>query len=158
VKLASSKLQNMDTPTVVQVTEPAEREGARLRSVRPYPSSCIEREGNGRRAIHGLLTTLDPNPDAIPCNSEQSREQRTAYLCEICKPVQHSATPDRTLVMSRKAVRVRSSALCTLCTGTKTSRQKGLDIPPSPKEANVSTTTSHRCSTANTRPDWSFAL
>jgi hypothetical protein len=51
----------MDTPTVVQVTEPAEREVARLRSVRPYPSSCIEREGHGRRAIHGLLTTLDPS-------------------------------------------------------------------------------------------------
>jgi hypothetical protein len=61
VKLASSKLQNMDTPTVVQVTEPAEREVARLWSVRPYPSSCIEREGNGRRAIRGLLTTLDPS-------------------------------------------------------------------------------------------------
>src|SRR5215210_2450350 len=88
----------MDTPTVVQVAEPAERKVARLRSVRPHPSSCIEREGNGRRAIHGLLTTLDPNPGAIPCNSEQSRAQKTVYLCEICKPVQHSATTDRTLV------------------------------------------------------------
>src|SRR5215218_8959729 len=57
----SSKLMNMDTSTVVQVAEPAEREVARLRSVRPYPSSCIEREGNGRCAIHGLLTTLDPS-------------------------------------------------------------------------------------------------
>jgi hypothetical protein len=57
----SSKLMNMDTSTVVQVAEPAEREVARLRSVRPYPSSCIEREGHGRRAIHGLLTTLDPS-------------------------------------------------------------------------------------------------
>jgi hypothetical protein len=57
----SSKLMNMDTSTVVQVAEPAEREVARLPSVRPYPSSCIEREGNGRRAIHGLLTTLDPS-------------------------------------------------------------------------------------------------
>src|SRR5215212_10099300 len=101
----------MDTPTVVQVTEPAEREVARLRLVRPYPTSCIEREGNGRCAIHGLLTTLDPNPDAIPCNSEQSREQRIAYLCGICKPVQTPATTGRTLVMSRSAVRVRSSAL-----------------------------------------------
>ena len=61
MKLASSKLQNMDTPTAVQVTESAEREVARLPLVRPYPSSCIEREGNGRRAIHGLLTTLDPS-------------------------------------------------------------------------------------------------
>jgi hypothetical protein len=57
----SSKLMNMDTSTVVQVAEPAEREVARLRSVRPYPSSCIQREGNGRRVIHGLLTTLDPS-------------------------------------------------------------------------------------------------
>jgi hypothetical protein len=57
----SSKLMNMDTSTVVQVAEPAEREVAGLRSVCPYPSSCIEREVNGRRAIHGLLTTLDPN-------------------------------------------------------------------------------------------------
>jgi hypothetical protein len=57
----SSKLMNMDTSTVVQVAEPAEREVARLPSVRPYPSSCIEREGNGRRAIHGLLTTVDPS-------------------------------------------------------------------------------------------------
>src|SRR5215211_9526311 len=57
----SSKLMNMDTSTVVQVAEPAEREVARLRLVRPYPSSCIEREGNGRRTIHGLLTTLDPS-------------------------------------------------------------------------------------------------
>src|SRR5215213_3607942 len=56
----SSKLMK-DTSTVVQVAEPAECEVARLRSVRPYPSSCIEREGNGRRAIHGLLTTLDPS-------------------------------------------------------------------------------------------------
>src|SRR5829696_1963977 len=71
----SSKLMNMDTSTVVQVAEPAEREVARLRSVRPYPSSCIEREGNGRCAIHGLLTTLDPNPDATSCNTEQYREQ-----------------------------------------------------------------------------------
>jgi hypothetical protein len=57
----SSKLMNMDTPTVVQVAEPAEREVARLRLVRSYPSSCIEREGNGRLVIHGLLTTLDPS-------------------------------------------------------------------------------------------------
>src|SRR5215210_2969997 len=47
----------------------------------------------------------------MPCNTEQSRGRETAYLCGICKPVQRSATPDRTLVMSRSAVRVRSSAL-----------------------------------------------
>src|SRR5215208_7880158 len=87
----------MDTSTVLQVSEPAEREVARLRSVRPYPSSCIEREGNGRRAMHGLLTTLDPNPDAIPCNSGQSREHKTLYLCGICNPRQApgSATLNR---------------------------------------------------------------
>src|SRR5215211_4921264 len=34
----------------------------------------------------------------MPCNSEQSREQRAAYLCGICKPLQRSATTDRTLV------------------------------------------------------------
>src|SRR5215212_9808344 len=34
----------------------------------------------------------------MPCNSEQYREQETAYLCGICKPLQRSATPDRTLV------------------------------------------------------------
>jgi transcriptional regulator with XRE-family HTH domain len=43
--------------------------------------------------------TLDPNPHAIPCNSGQSREQKIAYLCGICKPLQPSATTDRTLVM-----------------------------------------------------------
>src|SRR5215217_8254960 len=106
----------------------------------------LEREATTHN--YGLPIPLDPNPHAILCNAGQSREQKIAYLWGKCKPVQHSATPDRTLVMSRKAVRVRSSALCTLCTCTKTSRQKGLDIPPSPKEANVSTTTSHRCTTA----------
>src|SRR5829696_7696292 len=37
----------------------------------------------------------------MPCNSEQYREQKTLYLCGICKLVQPSATTDRTLVMSR---------------------------------------------------------
>src|SRR5919107_6348655 len=37
----------------------------------------------------------------MPCNSGQPREQKTLCLCEICKPVQRSATTDRTLVMSR---------------------------------------------------------
>jgi hypothetical protein len=64
--------------------------------------------------------------------------------------VQRSATTDRTLVMSRSAVRVRSSALCTLCTGTKKSRLFCLDLPPSLKEAKSSTTTSRRCTTAYT--------
>src|SRR5918995_509085 len=34
----------------------------------------------------------------MPYNSGQSSEQEGAYLCEICKPLQPSATPDRTLV------------------------------------------------------------
>jgi hypothetical protein len=38
-------------------------------------------------------------------------KQETFLLCGICKPMQRSATADRTLVMSRKAVRVRSLAL-----------------------------------------------
>jgi hypothetical protein len=33
------------------------------------------------------------------CNRGQLREQRTAYLCGICKPVQGPATTDRAFVM-----------------------------------------------------------
>jgi hypothetical protein len=66
-------------------------------------------------------TLLDPNPHAVPCNSGQYREQKSRCLSGICKPVQRSATTDRTLVMSRKAVRVRSSALFFSC---KTSRNE----------------------------------
>src|SRR5215203_1416637 len=91
----SSKLMNMDTSTVVQVAEPAEREVARLRSVRPYPSSCIEREGNGRRAIHGLLTTLDPSLTltrtqhaAIPGNRRNKRSLIHAGFAILCKAQQ----------------------------------------------------------------------
>src|SRR5215216_7023444 len=91
----SSKLMNMDTSTVVQVAEPAEREVARLRSVRPYPSSCIEREGNGRRAIHGLLTTLDPSLTltrtqhaAIPGNRGNKRSLIHAGFAILCKAQQ----------------------------------------------------------------------
>src|SRR5215204_196343 len=32
------------------------------------------------------------------CNCGQTREQKIAYLCGICKPMQPSATADRTLV------------------------------------------------------------
>jgi hypothetical protein len=45
---------------------------------------------------------------------------------------------------SRSAVRVRSSALYTPCASAKTPRQKGLDIPPSPKKANLSTISNPR--------------
>jgi FGGY family of carbohydrate kinases, N-terminal domain len=58
------------------------------------------------------------------------------------------ATHESSLEMSRSAVRVRSSALYTFCTGTKASRQKSLGVPPSLKEANSIMTTSHRCTTA----------
>src|SRR5215203_3737989 len=91
----SSKLMNMDTSTVVQVAEPAEREVARLRSVRPYPSSCIEREGNGRRAIHGLLTTLDPSLTltrtqypAIVGKAGNRKPFAYAGIASPCKPLQ----------------------------------------------------------------------
>src|SRR5215217_3185982 len=53
---------------------------------------------NQRRVSHAFLTPVDPNPDAIPCNTGQSREYETAYLCGICNPVQRPATTDRTLV------------------------------------------------------------
>jgi hypothetical protein len=66
---------------------------------------------NGRCVIHGVLTRFDPNPHAVPCNRGQTREQKIAYLCGNCKPMQPSATNDRTLVISKSAVRVRSSAL-----------------------------------------------
>ena len=45
------------------------------------------------------------------CNSGQGREHETRYLWEIRKPLQLPATSDRSLAMSRSAVRVRSSAL-----------------------------------------------
>src|SRR5215216_7045796 len=93
----SSKLMNMDTSTVLQVSEPAEREVARLRSVRPYPSSCIEREGNGRRAMHGLLTTLDPSltltrtqyPAIVSNrgNKEPHTYEKFASLCNTQQPL-----------------------------------------------------------------------
>src|SRR5215212_3630771 len=85
----------MDTPTVVQVTEPAKCEVARLPSVRPYPSSCIEREGNGRRTIHGLLTTLDPSLTltrmqypAIPGNRGNRKRPIYAGYAIPCNPRQ----------------------------------------------------------------------
>ena len=95
MKLASSKLQNMDIPTVVQVTEPAEREVAWLRSVHPYPSLCIEREGNGRRAIHGYLTTVDPSltltrtqHSAIAGNRGNTKPLIYAGIANLCNAQQ----------------------------------------------------------------------
>src|SRR5215204_4568694 len=55
----------------------------------------------------------------MPRNSGQHRGQKTRYLCGICKPLQRLATTDRTLVMSRSAVRVRSSALYFSCKSRK---------------------------------------
>ena len=95
----SSKLMNMDTSTVVQVAEPAEREVARLPSVRPYPSSCIEREGNGRRAIHGLLTTVDPSltlirtqHSAIAGNRGNTKPLIYAGIANLCNAQQPLTT------------------------------------------------------------------
>ena len=52
-----------------------------------------------RGACNLILTPVDPNPYAMPCNKGQAGEEKTAYLKVICKPVQHSATTDRSLVM-----------------------------------------------------------
>jgi hypothetical protein len=57
----------------------------------------LEREATTHN--YGLPIPLDPNPHAILCNAGQSREQKIAYLWGKCKPVQRSATNDRTLVM-----------------------------------------------------------
>jgi hypothetical protein len=38
--------------------------------VKPSPRNAMVRQW----AIHGVLTPLDPSPDAMSCNSEQSRE------------------------------------------------------------------------------------
>jgi hypothetical protein len=80
---------------VEQVAEPAEREVARLPSVRPYPSSCIEREGNGRRVIHSLLTTLDPSLTltrtqypAIVCNAGNGKPFAYAGFAILCNAQQ----------------------------------------------------------------------
>jgi hypothetical protein len=70
---------------------------------------------NQRRIIHDLLTPLDLNPDAMHFNIGQSREQKIAYLCGFSNRSQRPATSDRTLVMSRSAVLVRSSALFFTC-------------------------------------------
>ena len=56
---------------------------------------CVEGSG---RLTSSQVATVDPNPDAMPCNSGQHREQKTLCLCGICKPVQLPATIDRTLV------------------------------------------------------------
>jgi hypothetical protein len=53
----------------------------------------------------------DTTENAIRCNTERPRAEKVAQICGICKPLHTPATPDRTLVMSRSAVRVRSSAL-----------------------------------------------
>jgi hypothetical protein len=63
------------------------------------PYSYIGLAMNRGHVIHGLQTPLDPNPDAMPYNSGQYREQKTLYLCVNCNPLQPSATADRTLVM-----------------------------------------------------------
>jgi hypothetical protein len=65
-----------------------------------------------RRVIDSVLTPLlTLTRTQPPCNTGQGRAQKTSYLCKFRKPVQRPATPDRSLVMSRSAVRVRSSAL-----------------------------------------------
>src|SRR5215212_6332855 len=55
-------------------------------------------------------TLIQPGTQ-LRCNTGQTREEKVAYLCGICNPKQTLATPELSLVMSRSAVRVRSSAL-----------------------------------------------
>jgi hypothetical protein len=80
-----------------------------------------------QRAIHGVLTPLDPSLTltrtqhrAIVGNRGNRRPLIYAGYASPCKPLQRSATPDRTLVMCRSAVRVRSSALLFTCKTRKT--------------------------------------
>jgi hypothetical protein len=75
---------------------------------------CPSPEQYGEAAMP-LLAPLDPNPDAIRCNTEQGKEQKTLCLCGFCRSMQRSATTYRACVMSRWAVRVRSSALFFPC-------------------------------------------
>src|SRR5215204_1340242 len=75
-----------------------------------------------RRAIHGFPAPHDPSLTltrtqhaAIPGNRRNERSLIYAGFAHLCNPQQPSATTGRTLVMSRKAVRVRSSALFLTC-------------------------------------------
>ena len=74
-------------------------------------------------------TLLDPNPHATSCNNRQYREQKTLFLCGICKPLQPSATTDRALVMSRgkrfESAR-RLSSLHKICRGNANEKIKDL--------------------------------
>src|ERR687894_1161403 len=56
------------------------------------------------------------------CNTQQPGAEKVAYLCGICNPVHTPATPDGSLVMSRSAVRVRSSAPYFACKTRKKGR------------------------------------
>src|SRR5919112_5002989 len=68
----------------------------------------------GRRAsrLAAPAPTL-PDPDftliRVQCSATVGKEQKTLFLCGICKPLQRSATPDRTLVAG--AVKRGSSPL-----------------------------------------------
>ena len=77
---------------------------------RPDPVDLLEAQARDR--LPDLLPIRYARMMASPfaCNGGLHREQRTAYICAFCKPVQRLATTDRTLVMSSSAVRVRSSA------------------------------------------------
>jgi hypothetical protein len=63
------------------------------------------------------------------CNSGQGKEQETRWLCDICKPLQRLATTDRTLLMSRSAERVRSSALFVRSLAGETEKGEKVVVP-----------------------------
>src|ERR671920_27604 len=79
----------------------------------------ITREMNRSASFAGPDDLSHAWPDASLCIAEQPKEQEIAYLCSIRYLQQCSDTPDRTLVMSRKAVRVRSAALFLTCKSGK---------------------------------------
>jgi hypothetical protein len=55
---------------------------------------------NAEREIRFILKA-DTTANAIRCKGVQAREEKSAYLCGVCKPVQPPATHELSLVMSR---------------------------------------------------------
>jgi hypothetical protein len=76
-------------------------------------------KGSTRGNSRTLLIPLDPNltltRTQCPATVGKAGNRKPVVYAEFCKPLQPSATLDRTLVMSRSAVRVRSSALFLTC-------------------------------------------
>src|SRR5215204_1873449 len=70
-----------------------------------------EKQYNGRPRAPS--DSIDPSltPQAMLCNTEQSRERKTVCLSGNCRTVQSSVTADRTRNEIKSAVQARSSAL-----------------------------------------------